>query len=61
MEEKKKAIPKINKQKIYSKNYFIKDIGTIGGKDVTPAIDKALDAALSNVGKKAIDFHVDKK
>jgi len=47
--------------KVYSKNYHLKDIGTIGGQKVTAAIDKALDAALAKVGKKATDFHKEVK
>ena len=47
--------------KVYSKNYFLKGIGTIGGKKVSAAIDKQLDSALSKVGKKAADFHKEVK
>ena len=42
---------------VYTKNFYIKGIGTIGGKEVTASIDKVLDNALSPVGKKASDYH----
>lgn len=47
--------------KVYSKNYHIKGIGTIGGKEVSAKIDAALDNALANVKKKAADFHSEVK
>ena len=47
--------------KVYSKNYYIKGVGPIGGQKVTAAIDKALDNALATVNKKAVDFHKEVK
>ena len=41
---------------VYTKNFYIKGVGTIGGKEVTAAIDKVLDNALP-AGKKATDYH----
>jgi hypothetical protein len=57
MAEAKKQAEK----KVYSKNYYIKNIGSIGGLPVDASIDKALDSALSNVKAKATDFHVSEK
>ena len=46
---------------VYSKNFYLKDFGKIGGKEVTAEIDKALDAALKGIGKKASDYHSEVK
>jgi len=52
---------KQTEKKVYSKNYYIKDVGPIGGKPVDAATDKALNDALSEVKGKASDFHVSEK
>jgi hypothetical protein len=48
-------------KKVYSKNYVLSDFGPIGGLQVKPEIDKALDEKLIEVKAKASDFHVTEK
>lgn len=45
---------------IYTKNFYVKQFGNIGGKEVTADIDRALNAALSAVHQKASDYHSEK-
>jgi hypothetical protein len=58
--EQKETKKTAKKVLLYSKNYYLKGIGPIGGKPVSADIDAILNRSLSLVGKKATDFHVDK-
>lgn len=42
---------------VYTKNYYLKGFGCIGGLEVSAEIDRALNAALSKANKKASEYH----
>jgi len=51
----------IKEKKVYSKNYYVKDFGAIGGMPVSTEIDKQLNEQLKDVKAKASDYHVTEK
>jgi hypothetical protein len=51
----------VKEKKVYSKNYFVKDFGPIGGLEASAEIDKQLNEQLKDAKAKASDFHVSEK